>query len=116
MIAINLEKIDSKSFLGVSLPKDQVLMEKIKKINGRRWSNSRCKWLIPYTKEAWRHFKSSFKNHKINLIQETKNELDINKALALNNKNFSTKLVRIAFTIGQKNLLSVWINWADLHS
>ncbi len=116
MIAINLEKIDSKSFLGVSLPKDQDLMEKIKKINGRKWSNSRSKWLIPYTKEAWQHFKSSFKNHKIKLIQEIKNEHNFNKGLVLNDKNNSINLVRITFIPGQKGLLSVWIKWDDLFS
>ena len=116
MISINLIKIDDKSFLGVSLPNDHSLVDKINRISGRRWSDSRKKWLIPYTKEAWKLFKTIYKNDKINLIHEKQNDHDFNKDAVLNNQNIFKKSIKISLIIGQHDRLSVWIKWDDHYS
>jgi integrase/recombinase XerD len=113
VISINLIKIDNKSFLGISLPKGQVFMAKIKRISGRRWSNSRHKWLIPYTKEAWSHFKKEFKNQNFNLITDTKKSPNVDSSSISSQKNNSTNLIRITPVYGQKGKLCVWIKVDD---
>ncbi len=116
MISINLIKIDNESFLGISLPKNQVLVEKIKKIPGRRWSNSRSKWLIPYTKEVWQLFKSSFKNDKINLLHDHQNAPVVKRDTVSKNKHNASNLIRITPLHGQSRKLGMWIKWDDLNS
>ena len=116
MISVILVNIDGKSFFGISLPKDQVLMEKIKKIPGRRWSNSRLKWLIPYTKASWKLFKKKFKNQPITIIHKSQPTHDFNKNDNTNQKYATTKLIRIAPINGINDVLSVWIDWDDIYS
>ena len=113
MISINLIKIDNESFLGISLPKNQVLVEKIKKIPGRRWSNSRSKWLIPYKKEVWQLFKSSFKNDKINLLHNHQNAPVLTQKSVSKNKNNASNLIRITPLYSQNRKLGIWIKWDD---
>lgn len=116
MISISLIKIDSESFLGVSFPSDHVLVEKIKKISGRRWSKSRGKWLIPYSKQVWQIFKNEFKNHPINIIKDTEGGHHSDQTPLHLNGNIASNLIRITHSNDQKNRLNVWIKWDDLNS
>lgn len=116
MISINLIKIDDQSFFGVSLPKDQLLMEKIKQIPGRRWSNSRLKWLIPYTKKNWKNIKTTFNNYNINIIQKPSATPNFYNNHGLNPNNYVSTPIRVAPAPDNKGRLSVWIKWDDLFS
>ena len=113
MISISLIKIDQTSFIGISFPKDQALIDKIKQIPGRKWSNSRKKWLIPNNNETWLSFKNAFKNHKIENPENPQIEHQNN---SFKPKNTPLKRVRISLSRSNQNILYVWIKHDDSRS
>jgi integrase len=45
-----------------SIPKAPVLIEKIKRIKGRQWSQQHSAWLLPLEKEVWAAFQKEFRD------------------------------------------------------
>lgn len=116
MISINFIKTDDQSFIGVSLPKGRYFLNKIKKIPGRKWSNSLGKWLIPYTKETWKLFQTTFKNQEILSINGGPQKRTIIQNNAFINNNTTSNRVRITLLNGITDQLCIWIKWRDLNS
>lgn len=59
---LSIEKINHKGAqrIAIRLPYTAVNLEKIKSINGRRWSQSKKCWHIPYTTQAFQSLKELF--------------------------------------------------------
>ena len=110
MIYINLVKIDDLLFFAIKLPFQKGLLEKIKRINGRRWSKSRSRWLIPYTKRNWKQIKLEFKDQTIKIDKDTTKS---NRQTMLETKNSSAP-ISIQPVPGNRKRLSIAIDWDDL--
>lgn len=112
MITVDLVKIDEISFLGVSIPKDDFLIKKIKRIEGRRWSRSRSQWLIPYSKQGWTSFKSEFKDYEIDIRRNGKAE----NVAVKEKESAGFHPFPVTLDENQKTRLCLWIKKEDLES
>ncbi len=61
-VSVTYFVLNGKGFIKVVLPKEPVLIEKIKRIKGRQWSAGQKAWLLPYDKESWNNFQKEFKD------------------------------------------------------
>lgn len=55
-----------------SIPKAPVLIEKIKRIKGRQWSQQQGAWLLPLDKEVWAAFQKEFRDTHYIIVKEGK--------------------------------------------
>ena len=72
--SLRLEPIEiaGVGLIRATLPKEPVLIEKIKRIDGRHWSQQQGAWLLPLEKDAWAASQREFRDTHYTLIKEGK--------------------------------------------
>jgi integrase/recombinase XerD len=115
VIRVNFVKKDGSEYIGISFSRDQLIIGKIKNIQGRRWSNSLKQWLIPYKKEAWYSFKEEFKDYNIKIEPKKDAEKPICQKNILPSGNLTNR-IRIVPMRSDGYRLSVWVNKEDEQS
>ena len=52
-------------WIAVRIPRDEVLIERIRSVMGRRWSPKLKSWLLPYTVVSWNQFRRRFQHYRM---------------------------------------------------
>jgi integrase/recombinase XerD len=70
ILVIKKAVFETENRIAVFIPKEEDMMDKIKKVPNRKWSMRHLCWHFPYTADTWGIFKSLFKNFSFDIKNE----------------------------------------------